>query len=210
MGLVLFMAERLETSSTATSSTNISLPLILTGVTEMKSYTKWSYKEGEGPDIQKGFLCLCLHDYLSNLILFIYLFFWNCIYCVLWVFASSPGIFCNTVDVFPLDPDLCAMLKNSSAYLQSLVDIKTQAEAPRLTYTGHTLTNMATEANRHSFSPPSSSSALGQLSAYFCPSLLLPEVQLKGGNGGLTEACHFMHFHLRDSEWERNGQACQM
>lgn len=50
----------------------------------------------------------------------------------------------------------------------------------------------------------------GRLSAYFCPSLLLPEGQLKGGNGGLTEACHFMLFHPRDSEWESNGQACQM
>lgn len=28
----------------------------------------------------------------------------------------------------------------------------------------------------------------------------------ESGNGGPTEDCHFSHFHLRDSGWERNGQ----
>lgn len=32
----------------------------------------------------------------------------------------------------------------------------------------------------------------------FRPGLLLPEGQLKGGNGGLTEACHFMLSHPGD------------
>lgn len=77
----------------------------------------------------------------------------------------------------------------------------------------YSLINMATEANRQDVLP--FSLCVFQLSSWvicqpiFCPLLLLAVGQLKGGNGGLTEACHFMHFHLRDSEWERNGQACQ-
>lgn len=213
MGLMLFhskyvsciMAEGLKTSGTTTSSA-FSLPFILIGVTEMRSYTNSKYKEGKSPDSWKGFLCRCSHYYSSNHSVKIALTAFS-------VFTSSPSIFCNTVYVFPLDPDLCATLKNSSAYLQSLVDTKTQAEAPRLTSADTlipTWPQRQTDMQHIHLLSFFSSSAPGQLSAYFCPRLLLPEVQLKGGNGGLTEACHFMHFHLRDSEWERNGRACQM
>lgn len=133
MGLLLFhskyvsciMAERLETSSTATSSTNTSLPLIRTG--DWDEIQSHSIKRAKALTAGRA-SCVCSHYYLSNL-------FINCTYCIPWAFASSPCIFCNTVYVFPLDPDLCAMLQTSSAYLQSLVNIKTQAEAPRLTHT---------------------------------------------------------------------------
>ncbi|CAB1456247.1 unnamed protein product [Pleuronectes platessa] len=51
----------------------------------------------------------------------------------------------------------------------------------------------------------------GRVTAYFCPRLLLPEGQQRGGNGQWTEACHFMLPHPpRDSEWESNGHAFQM
>lgn len=54
-------------------------------------------------------------------------FLWNLHLLHVWVFTASLRIFFNIVSFFPLNPDLCAMLKNSSAYLHSLVDTKTQS-----------------------------------------------------------------------------------
>ena len=101
---------------------------------------------------------------------------------------------------------------NHFAYLHSLVDSKAQTQPRSLTRTDtilHTWPHGQTDMQHLYFLflfhlPP------GHPSAYFCPILLLPEGQLKGGNGGLTEACHFMLFHPGESEWESNGRACQM
>lgn len=127
-----------------------------------------------------------------------------------WLFTAVPTNIFNVVFYVPFNLHLCARLKTSPTRIHLSIQKHRHTATDAYSYS---LTMMATEANRQDVLP--FSLCVFQRSSWvicqpiFCPLLLLAVGQLKGGNGGLTEACHYVHFHLRDFEWERNGQDCQ-